>query len=168
MFTIHKISFFLPRRSFQSVFIKWKNKWQTEGSVEKNLLHYGSQMFVQQLCVLQNRDYFYSLLVSNCTTKGARHIFSPNKLWELGSCIPWTSNVMLYLKKKKAKQNKDLYFSYYFAIVIFDWTWNEWVYMVKGLFVKELYDSAWASCPYKQLTSQDAGSLLCLMKADFH
>lgn len=33
---------------------------------------------------------------------------------------------------------------------------------------RELCYGAWASCPYKQLTSQDAGSLLCLMKADFH
>ena len=139
---MHKISFFLPR-SFQSVFIKWKNKWQTEFLVEKNLLHYSSQMFVQQLCVLQNRRYFYSLLVSNYTTKGARHIFSPNKLWELESRIPWTSKVMLYLKKKKKKKikpnkTKIYFFSYYFGFFFFfDRAWNDWVYVVKGLFVKE-------------------------------
>lgn len=44
--------------------------------------------------------YFYSLLVSNYTTKGAKHIFSPNKLGELETCIPWTSKVMLSLSKK--------------------------------------------------------------------
>lgn len=99
MFTICKISFFLPRSCFQSVFIKWKNKCQTEGSVEKNLLHSSATTGCSS-----NRHWFYILLVSSYSTKGARHIFSPNRLWEPGRCTPWTSKVMLYLKKKKKGQ----------------------------------------------------------------
>lgn len=165
MFTIHKISFFLPRRSFQSVFIKWKNKWQTEYSVEKNLLHHSSQMFVQQLCVFQNTYYFYSLPASKYTIKGAGHILSPTEVYELESCIPLSSKVV----KKKMKPNKPriffLLFCYYYFWLSMEW----WSLHGQGLVCeRELCYGAGASCPYKELTSQDAESLLCLMKADFH
>lgn len=95
VFTIHKISLCLPRRSFQSVFMKWKNKWQTEGSAEKNLLLCSSQMFVQPPGVLQNRPYFHHFLLSNRIPK----------VWDTSSvqtnfrsCKPSTSRQALFKK----------------------------------------------------------------------
>lgn len=106
--------------------MKWKNKWQTEGSAEKNLLLCSTQMFVQPRGVLQNKPNFQHFLLSqkwetNLQPKGAADLQLPDMC-----CLKSKE------KKIKAKQTLNSFLFDCFAVVVFDWAWSGWVYTVKG------------------------------------